>query len=262
MYRYEKGRFVPQKFAAPQESELTLVVNGKPMLRLAHSPGEEVELGLGFLWLGGVFDVIEQVRWLQRKENVLEIEVAARTGPGVPLRTSSCGAGIVYGERRVSELPFVALDPEIPIKIQDRLRRGAVQYARTRGIHGAALFDVEGNLLHLSEDIGRHNAVDKIAGKALLEGWRPPFLIAVSGRVSQEMAHKAAAMGAVLVASRTGATEYGIRAASEYNLTLCTYVRRSGYRVNTSPGRLLVAAADEVFEAVGVEKKMATEEGL
>jgi len=254
MYRYEKGRFVEQRFEAPQETELTLVVNGKPMLRLAHSPGEEVELGLGFLWLGGVFDVIEQVRWLQRKENVLEIEVAARTGPGVPLRTSSCGAGIVYSERRVRELPFVSLDPELPIKIQQDLRQGAVQYARTRGIHGAALFDVKGNLLHLSEDIGRHNAVDKIAGKALLEGWQPPFLMAVSGRVSQEMAHKAAAMGAVLVASRTGATEYGISAASEYNLTLCTYVRRTGYRVNTSPGRLLVSAASEVFDSVGVEE--------
>jgi FdhD protein len=245
MYRYEKGRFVKQQFEAPKETELTLVVNGKPMLRLAHSPGEEVELGLGFLWLGGVFDHIEQVSWLQRKENVLEIEVAARGGRGVPLRTSSCGMGIVYGERRAKELPFVAIDPQMPITIQDKLRAGAVEYARTRGIHGAALFDVEGNLLHLSEDIGRHNAIDKIAGKALLEDWQAPFLIAVSGRVSQEMAQKAAAMGAVLVASRTGATENGIRAAAGYNLTLCTYVRRTGYRVNTSPGRLLVTALDE-----------------
>ena len=254
MYRYEKGRFIEATFEAPKETELTLIVNGKPMLRLAHSPGEEVELGLGFLWLGGAFDVIEQVRWLQRKENVLEIEVAAKNGPGVPLRTSSCGMGIVYSERRVRELPFVAIDPEVPIRMHEQLRAGAVQYARTRGIHSAAIFDAAGNMLHLSEDIGRHNAIDKLAGKVLLEDWQPPFLLAVSGRVSQEMAHKAAAMGAVLLASRTGATEHGIKSAERYNLTLCTYVRRTGYRLNTSPGRLIARAASEVFDPVRVQE--------
>jgi len=256
MYIYRKGRFQEQKFELPQEAELTLIVNGKPMLRLAHSPGEEVELGLGFLWLGGTFDHIEQVRWLQRKDNVLEIDIAASAGRGVPLRTSSCGMGIVYGERQVAELPFVTIAADLPIAIQDKLRQGALQYARTRGIHGAALFDINGRMLHLSEDIGRHNTIDKLAGKILLEDWRPPFLLAVSGRISEEMSHKAAAMGAVLISSRTGATQKGVSAAEKYGVTVCTYVRKLGYRINTSPGRLLASTAREVVDAVGVEKNI------
>lgn len=259
MYRYEKGRFHPERFEAPREVELTLVVNGSPALRLAHSPGEEVELGLGFLWLGGVFDNLDQVRWFRRAEGVLEFEVAGRTGRGVPLRTSGCGMGLVYGERPVSELPFVALDPELPVRMHAVLRERAVEYRRTRGIHGAALFNPEGRLLHLSEDIGRHNAVDKIAGRILLEGWEPPFALAVSGRVSSEMAYKAAALGAVLLTSRTGATQSGLETAGRHNLTVCTYVRPLGYRVNTSPGRLLVRALDEVFDPVRVEKKPGSE---
>ncbi len=254
MYRYEKGRFRPQTFETPREAELTLVLNGSPLVRLAHSPGEEVELGLGFLWLAGVFDRLEQVRWLHRREGVLELEVAAPAGTGVPLRTSACGMGIVYGERGVSELPFVALEPELPVALHRQLREGAVRYRRHRGIHGAALFDAEGRLLHLAEDIGRHNAVDKLAGRALLEGWRPPFLLAVTGRISREMAHKAAALGAVLLASRTGATENGLAEAERRNLTVCTYVRPTGYRVNASPGRLLVRSGEEVLEAVRVEE--------
>jgi len=255
MYRYEKGRFLPQRFEAPREVELTLVVNGRPALRLAHSPGEELELGLGFLWLGGAFDTLDQVRWFRRAQEVLEFEVAGRTESGVPLRTSGCGMGIVYGQRNVGELPFVALDPELPIRMHAVLRERAVQYRRTRGIHGAALFTTEGRLLHLSEDIGRHNAVDKIAGRILLEGWKPPFALAASGRVSSEMARKAAAMGAVLLASRTGATQSGLEAAERHNLTVCTYVRPLGYRLNTSPGRLIARTADEVFDPVGVEEQ-------
>jgi len=261
MYRFEKGRFVPQRFLAPRESELTLVVNGRPMLRLAHSPGEEVELGLGFLWLGGAFDTLDQVRWFQRAEEVLEFEIAGTAGPGIPLRTSSCGMGIVYGQRGVRELPFVALDPELPVRMHAILRERSVEYRRTRGIHGAALFTIDGELLHLSEDIGRHNAVDKIAGRALLEGWKPPYVLAVSGRVSGEMAHKAAALGAVLLTSRTGATQTGLEAAERRNLTVCTYVRPFGYRLVTSPGRLIVRASDEVFETVRVEEEAGTETG-
>ncbi|HGY10543.1 MAG TPA: sufurtransferase FdhD [Oceanithermus profundus] len=261
MYRYEKGRFHPERFPSPREVELTLVVNGRPTLRLAHSPGEEVELGLGFLWLGGVFDTLDQVRWFRRAEGVLEFEVAGRAGPGVPLRTSSCGMGLVYGARAAQELPFVALDPELPVRMHAALREQAVEYRRTRGIHGAALFTPEGRLLHLSEDIGRHNAVDKIAGRILLEGWSPPFALAVSGRVSGEMAQKAAAMGAVLLTSRTGATQSGLETAERRNLTVCTYVRPLGYRLNTSPGRLLVGAADEVLEPVRVEEEPRSEPG-
>jgi len=133
-------------------------------------------------------------------------------------------------------LPKVPLDPELPLELMAQLRQHAVRYARTRGIHGAALFDLSGRLLYVNEDIGRHNAVDRLAGYMLLEGVRPPVLLAVTGRVSQEMAGKAIGMGAVLLASRTGATLPAVNLARHYGLALAAYVRPTGYRLYAPGG--------------------------
>jgi FdhD protein len=120
------------------------------------------------------------------------------------------------------------------------LRAEARAYPRSRGIHGAALFDLEGRLLYLNEDIGRHNAVDRLAGYMLLEGVRPPVLVASTGRASREMVAKAIGMGAVLLASRTGATAQAVALARAYGLALAAYVRPTGYRLY-APGGMPVA---------------------
>ena len=104
--------------------------------------------------------------------------------------------------------------------------------------------------------------MDKIAGRILLEGGIPPFALAVSGRVSAEMAEKAAPMGVVLLSSRTGATRSGLDTDERHNLTVCAYVRRPlGYRLNTSPGRLIARTTDEVFDPVRVEEDPGAETG-
>src|SRR5256885_14430467 len=102
----------------------------------------------------------------------------------------------------------------------------AVHYQRSRGIHGAALSDGE-RLLVVAEDVGRHNAVDKVKGEALLQGIPTEDLILLStGRISSEMLLKAARMGVPLVASRTSPTEMAVGLAEQLNITVCGYVRQ------------------------------------
>ncbi len=237
MWRYERGAFHPEAFPLPEEARLVLVVNGAPWTALSYTPGEEAYLALGHLFLSGVLTGLEGVR-LRVGEGMVLVDLPEEPRRDLGVRDSGCAAGLRYGEPRLGPLPEVPLDPELPIHLLAELRSRLRLYPRTRGIHGAALFDLEGRLLYLSEDIGRHNAVDRLAGYMLLEGVSPPVLVASTGRVSQEMAAKAIAMGAVLLASRTGATAPAVRLAQDYGLALAAYVRPGGYRLY-APGGIL-----------------------
>ena len=237
MWRYEKGAFFPETFSLPEEARLVLVVNGTPWTALSYTPGEEAYLALGHLFLSGVLGGLEGVRF-RVGEGMVLVDLPKVPRRGLGTRDSGCAAGLRYGEPRLVPLPQLSLDPELPIRLLAQLREGLRLYPRTRGIHGAALFDPEGNLLYLSEDIGRHNAVDRLAGYMLLERVSPPVLVASTGRVSQEMAAKAIAMGAVLLASRTGATREAVTLARTYGLALAAYVRPGGYRLY-APGGIL-----------------------
>jgi FdhD protein len=235
MWRYERGAFHPEAFPLPEEARLVLVVNGIPWTALSYTPGEEAYLVLGHLFLSGVLTGLEGVR-LRVGEGMVLVDLPEEPRKDLGVRDSGCAAGLRYGEPRLAPLAEVPLDPELPIRLLAELRGKARLYPRTRGIHGAALFDLKGNLLYLSEDVGRHNAVDRLAGYMLLEGLSPPVVVATTGRVSQEMAAKAVAMGAVLLASRTGATAPAVKLAQDYGLALAAYVRPGGYRLYAPGG--------------------------
>ncbi|TBH21034.1 formate dehydrogenase accessory sulfurtransferase FdhD [Thermus thermamylovorans] len=246
MYEYRRGEFLPGSFELPQEGQLEIHLNGAPYLSLACSPGGEVALGLGHLWLSGVFGALEEVRYrLDLEARRLHVDLPYPPPPLRPHRYAGCAAGIGhYGSRPLQPLPpGEALDPELPLRMVAQLQEAASGYRRTRGIHGAALFDLQGRLLHVAEDIGRHNAVDRLAGWLLLEGrMGEPCLIAITGRVSEEMAAKAVALKAPLLASRTGAMDRAVALARHYRLTLACYVRQTGYRLYAAPERLVGAA--------------------
>lgn len=235
MWRYEGGRFSAESFPLPEEARLLLVVNGEPWTALSYTPGDEAYLALGHLHLSGALPSLEGVRVLVGEGMVL-VDLPRTPMRGVGVRDSGCAAGLRFGEPKLIPLPQVPLDPELPIRLLAELRARARAYARTRGIHGAALFDLEGNLLYLNEDIGRHNAMDRLAGFMLAEGIAPPVLVASTGRVSLEMAAKAVGMGAVLLASRTGATAPAVALAHRYGLALAAYVRPTGYRLYAPGG--------------------------
>ena len=239
MFRYQKGELVPAAFALPPEDELEVVVNDRVLVRLAYTPGFEAALGLGYLWNQGFFNRLEEVAWTydeKRRRFCLRVERLPEAEVG--LRSSAYASGLAYGRRRLKKLPPAGLDPELPFLLIQKLQATAKLYKKTRGVHAAALFDLEGRLLFHFEDVGRHNALDRLAGAALIEGLKGPFTLAATGRFSLEMAEKAIGLGAVLAATRTGATDRAVRTARAFGLTVVAYVRPGSYRVYSHPERL------------------------
>src|SRR2546427_7034272 len=231
-----------------REQPLTLSVNGEKFLTLLCSPIDLEALVIGYLWMERVIEGLDEVR---------RVEVSAVDGraavtlthpvtlPTERILTSGCGGGITF---RIDHRLFPRLHSSLRVRPADlangmkQLFQAATQYQRSRGIHGAALSDGT-RLLVVAEDVGRHNAVDKVKGQALLEGVPTADRILLStGRVSSEMLLKAARMGVPVVASRTSPTEMAVALAEQLNVTVCGYVRPDG--LNLYAGQALVLDAE------------------
>ena len=227
-----------------REQPLTIYVNREKFLTLLCSPIDLEALVVGYLWMEQVISGLEEIRHVEvspvdgRAEVTL---VRPVTLPTERILTSGCGGGITF---RIDHRLFPRLastlrvGPEtLSLRMKD-LFAAAVHYKTSRGIHGAALTDGE-RLLVVAEDVGRHNAVDKIKGAALRQGIPTEDRILLStGRISSEMLLKAARMGVPLVASRTSPTEMAVALAEQLNITVCGYVRTDG--LNLYAGHALV----------------------
>jgi FdhD protein len=161
------------------------------------------------------------------------------TLPTERILTSGCGGGITF---RIDHRLFPRLSSRVRITAAQLAARmkdlfaAAVLYKASRGIHGAALCDAE-ELLLVAEDVGRHNAVDKIKGEALLRGLPTADRVLLStGRISSEMLLKAARMGVPVVASRTSPTEMAVGLAEQLNVTVCGYVRPDSLNLYAGEG--------------------------
>ena len=224
-----------------REQPLTVYVNGERFLTLLCSPTKLDALVVGYLWMEKVIASVGEVTGLELSEVDGSAAVTLSHPVELPterILTSGCGGGITF---RIDHRLFPKLHSSrriTPGALSDRMKdlfAAAVQYQRSRGIHGAALTDGE-RLLVVAEDVGRHNAVDKVTGEALLRGLPTEDLILLStGRISSEMLLKAARMGVPVVASRTSPTEMAIALAEQLNITVCGYVR---------PGSLDLYAGD------------------
>jgi FdhD protein len=191
-------------------------------------------LVVGYLWMEKVIAGTEDVVALDVSavDGRADVTLAAPvTLPTERILTSGCGGGITF---RIDHRLFPRLHSSVVVRPQQlahgmkQLFQAAEHYQKSRGIHGAALFDGE-RLLVVAEDVGRHNAVDKVKGRALLEGIDTHDRILLStGRISSEMLLKAARMGVPVVASRTSPTEMAVALAEQLNVTVCGYVRPDG----------------------------------
>ena len=213
-----------------REQPLTLSVNGEKFLTLLCSPVKLEALVVGYLWMEKVIASLDEVTRVEVSPVDGHAEVTLShpvTLPTERILTSGCGGGITF---RIDHRLFPRLAsslrvaPETLSTQMKDLFAAAVHYRESRGIHGAALSDGE-RLLVVAEDVGRHNAVDKVKGEALLRGIPTEDRILLStGRVSSEMLLKAARMGVPLVASRTSPTEMAVALAEQLGVTVC-YVR-------------------------------------
>ena len=244
IYRYENGRFSQFEKAVVSEQPLTIVANGIELATFMCTPQKLDYLTVGFLAFEGMIQSPEEIRELDvdPEHGVVEVELTTElTRPQKRIYTSGCGMGLTF-TLRTSHYPPLRQDmtvtPQQILPLMQRLYEGAAMYQASRGIHAAALSDGE-QLLLLAEDVGRHNAMDKILGEALMKGIRTEGrLLLTTGRISSEMLRKAAFMGAPIVMSRTSPTTLSIAAAKRLGVTVIGYVRRDSFNVYTHAERL------------------------
>jgi FdhD protein len=235
--------------AVAVEEPLEIRVGRAPLAVTMRTPGEDEELALGFLYGEGLIDSPRPAGLSEDlAANVIEVEGPLLRDPGARrfYTTSSCG---VCGKGAIEEVTVhcaplpdgPVLARELLADLPERLRQPA--FERTGGLHATGLFDGDGRLLIVREDVGRHNAMDKVVGRALLDGRLPlhGHVLCVSGRQSFELVQKAAVAGAPVLVGVGAPSSLAIRLAQDCGMTLCGFAR--GGRVNVYTGAERVAGA-------------------
>jgi FdhD protein len=236
-----------ERDAVAVEEPLEIRVNGEPVAVTMRTPGHDEELALGFCLSEGI----------QPAEARLPVDLAANTvevdAPGFDPATlrrnfftsSSCGVcGKGALEAVAVEAPPVeagwTVSRDLVGSLPERLREGQGAFAATGGIHATGLFDREGTLLCAREDVGRHNAMDKVVGWAFGEHRLPltDAILCVSGRLSFELVQKAAVAGCPVLVAVGAPSSLAVELAADRGLTLCGFVRDGRVNVYSEPWRL------------------------
>ena len=228
------------------EEPLEIRVDGRPLSVTMRTPGHDEELALGFLYGEGLIDGPRAAGLTEDfAVNTVEVEGPLLRDPGERrfYTTSSCG---VCGKGALEEVavasapvgPGPVVDRSLLIGLPERLEQPTFEL--TGGVHATGLFDVAGALLIAREDVGRHNAMDKVVGRALLGGLVPlaDRILCVSGRLSFELVQKAAVAGAPILIGVGAPSSLAIELADDRGLTLCGFARRGTVNVYTHPQRI------------------------
>lgn len=239
-----------------EEALVTIYVNGLELATIMSTPLEQDYLALGFLKNEGFIEGMDEVSDVHVSRDGCCVDVWLKHSVAQPARviiTSGCGGGVTFDDPSIGIEPLrddMRLDPDQLFDLMNKLHYRGSLYARARGSHGAGLSDGV-DLLERTEDVGRHNTIDKLLGACMVKGiaTRGRILLA-TGRVSSEMLRKGALMGCPIIASRNSPTSMSVSMAQAWNITLVGYVRRDTLRVYAHPERL--GYADRVRMAHGV----------
>jgi FdhD protein len=250
--------------ATEEPLELRLVSGGRcyPVAVTMRTPGADFELAVGFLFNEGVLTSRAQLRSLsycvdaglgeEQRFNIVNVEAAGIAAADIaPLErhfsmTSACG---VCGKASIEALrrrgyAKVPEGPAFPAAVIEslpaKLRGGQRIFEVTGGLHAAGLFGPDGGLLAIREDVGRHNAMDKLVGWAFLEGRLPlsGHIVMVSGRSSFELVQKALSAGVAALCSVSAPSNLAVQLAREFRLTLVGFLREGRFKVYAGEGRL------------------------
>src|SRR5690625_2163186 len=257
VYRYRDGRVSRRTDVLAVEEPLEIRLDCEPLTVTMRTPGSDVELAAGFLFSEGIISEAEDVHTAihcggpgtggqENTYNVLDIALAP--APAVAFKsqqtphsrnfhmTSACG---VCGKSSIESLRTktrfdlrtdpVTLPIETLLQLPDALRAGQEVFDKTGGLHAAGLFTAAGEPLVIREDIGRHNAVDKVVGWALLNGHMPlrGAVLQVSSRASFEIVQKAAMAAIPIVGAVSAASSLAVELAGDLGLTLAGFMRSS-----------------------------------
>ncbi len=226
------------------------------------TPGNDFELATGFLFTEGIIERKEDILKIDfvqtfdkaSRENIVKLELSPEVGFDIDklerhfYTSSSCG---VCGKASIeavhaSEIPdlednFPNVKAALFYQLPKRLKEQQSLFEHTGGLHAAALFDQHGNLLLLREDIGRHNAVDKLIGALLLKKQLPlsKYIILVSGRAGFELVQKSLIAGIPIMAAVGAPSSLAVRLAMESGMTLIGFLKEEKYNIYTHPQRII-----------------------
>jgi FdhD protein len=230
------------------EEPLEIRVNGSPIAVTMRTPGHDEELAIGFLFSEGI-PVVTVGPTEDLVANVVEVEVEGGFDLGRLQRnfytSSSCGVcGKGALEAVAVEAPAVTSDLTVPAELigslPERLRESQPTFGATGGLHATGLFDEHGGLIVVREDVGRHNAMDKVIGHAFSEGLLPlaRSVLCVSGRLSFELVQKAAVAGCPILVAVGAPSSLAVDLARDRRITLCGFVRDGRMNVYSEPQRI------------------------
>ena len=251
----------PDQLATEEPLEIRVGGPGQEASQVAvtmRTPGGDFELAVGFLFTEGLIGPadVQRVAYCDdvddetQRYNVVTVTLQRPFDAESVRRnfyaTSSCG---VCGKAALDDIEVrcepvatgTRVDAEVLVSLPDRLREKQRVFDRTGGLHAAGLFDVEGRLVSLREDVGRHNAVDKVVGEQLLAGAIPlaDHVLQVSGRASFEIVQKAAVAGIPVVSAVSAPSSLSVEAAERFGMTLVGFVRDGGCNVYSHPERVV-----------------------
>ncbi|HVA33256.1 MAG TPA: formate dehydrogenase accessory sulfurtransferase FdhD [Candidatus Baltobacteraceae bacterium] len=244
--------------------ELRMVAGGvtKTLAITMRTPGNDFELAAGFVYNEGILrdrDAIAQITYcldpaidVDQRYNVVNVELAATALPELDrferhFTTSSacgvCGRAQLDSLRDLGIAPVdddVTITPELLYSLPSRMRQAQRVFESTGGLHAAALFDERGSVIVAREDVGRHNAVDKLVGWGLLEGRLPlsRSVLMVSGRAGYEILQKSAMARIPIVCSVSAPSSLAVTLAREFNITLAGFVRNERANIYAAPQRI------------------------
>jgi FdhD protein len=265
--RWSAGKWTESPDAVVTEEPLQLMLGGEPLSVVMRTPGQDIELCVGLMFSEGIVRTMEEVKLIRIsaeaaedekgvsvaadlvESNQVDLQVAGapRRKPERSMLSSSacgvCGTVLIEDLRRdLAALPDgPEVDPSMLPGLVDRLREGQGVFERTGGLHAAGLFSAAGKLLYLREDIGRHNAVDKVVGRALLDGAIPAAtaVLVVSGRAGYEIVQKSISAGIPVLAAVGAPSSLAVALAREFNQTLIGFLRGDRFNVYAGPERLI-----------------------
>ncbi len=264
--RWTAGAWSESPDAVVMEEPLQLLLDGQPLSVVMRTPGNDIELTLGLLFAEGVIRSAKDVKAVRIsaeagesesaidvdasivESNVIDVQLVGQPGrrPERSMLASSacgvCGAVMIEDLRR--GLSPLGRGPRVEASVLpglvDVLRAGQGVFERTGGLHAAGLFSPEGALLCVREDVGRHNALDKVAGRRLLDGKLPASesVLVVSGRTGYEIVQKSIAAGIPVLAAVGAPSSLAVALAREFNQTLVGFLRGERFNVYSAPERL------------------------
>ncbi len=246
IYDGARGVVAEKQVSVSIETSYSLIINQSHKINVVASPEHLEDLATGYMLSEGIVGDVKSVTSVKVKKDQILVELAKAEGDTAlwfEVRSSGC-VGVKMQYENLGEI--VTSDLKVPAKLLcgmlDTLLAQSHVWTATGGCHIAGIFSPDGKLLHTAEDVGRHNALDKVIGMSAKAGEdRGHLVLATSGRLAAGMVAKAARAGFPILLSKAAPLDGGIELARRVGLTLCAFVRGQKMNIYTRPGRVVTS---------------------